>query len=170
MAKTTAKAKKPTPQPASAVAADGFTESIVETAGRLAEILRDDPESIEADLLAQGQNLVGVYVDANFSGRNFSDLLPLKITTLKQAIDDIAGGVLVLRSSTLGVTFRTNKLMTFVSPLSSTPQGTVVYSIAWKDSAAFLRWREDASESELPQDQLNAAIYFLTHEWSKLLL
>ncbi len=143
-------------------------ESVVETSEKLAQFMRENPNGIDAELVKQGENLVGVYADPNFKGRGLNNLYELKKTTFKQAVDDIAGGVMILRSSVLGVTFRNNKLMTFVSPHGTLPQGTVVFSLTWKDMAAFKRWRNQAGEADIPQDVLNSAIYFLTAEISKL--
>ena len=112
--------------------------------------------------------MVGVFSDPNFSTRGFSNLKKQKTEILQQALEDIASGVMVLRSSVMGLQFHQNKILNFISPLGTPPEGQVVFSVSWKDIAAFKNWRSGEGD-EVSQDSINSAIYFLAAELSRLL-
>ena len=142
-------------------------ENIQSTSIRLAELMKKYPAGIEKALVQKGENLVGVFTDANFSTRGFADLNKQKIDVLAKAIEDISGGVLILRSSTVGLQFHNNKILPFVTPHGTVPPGQVIFSLNWKDVAAFKNWRNGEGD-EISQDSINYAVYFITLEISKL--
>ena len=147
---------------------DSVKESIVETARKLAAFMYENPTGIEKPLAQRGENMVGVFSDPNFSTRGFADLKKQKIEVLEKAIDDISGGVLLLRSSMIGLQFHNNKVVPFLTPHGSFPPGQVVFSINWKDIAGFKNWRNGEGD-DVTQESLNYAIYYLTLEISRLL-
>lgn len=139
---------------------------VIGKAYELASYMKTAPELIEKDLVQAGEGLIAIYEDANF-GLSFKNMKDLRREAIEMAIQDISAGVMSLRSSTIGVSFRGNKLVTFVTPHGSSPQGTVAYSIAWKNIKAFQNWRE-TGEEDVTQDEINLAIYLLTVHLSKL--
>jgi hypothetical protein len=161
-------AKKAKPKTKSSEPERVHREPITETAKHLAQFMRDNPNGIEKALAQRGENLIGVFSDPNFSTRGFADLKVQKIEILLQAIDDVAGGVIMLRTSMLGLQFFANKVVSFVSPHGTYPPGQVVFSVNWKDIAAFKNWRNGEGD-DVTQESLNYAIYFLTVAISRLL-
>ena len=139
-----------------------------ETTMELAHLMKANPGGIEKDLSSMGAKLVGLFQDENYTDRRFADLTPQKIELLKKAIEDISAGVMILRSSTMGLAYRNNKISPYVSPHGTLPSGTVIYSITWKNIAAFKAWRFGDGD-DIPEEEVNAAIYFLTTEISHLL-
>jgi hypothetical protein len=75
---------------------------------------------------------------------------------------------MVLRSSTIGLSYRNKEITPYISLHGTLPEGNVIFSINWKNIAAFRAWRNGQGE-EVPQEEIHAAIYFLTFEISKLL-
>ena len=134
----------------------------------LAQLMKKDPSGIEKDIVARGENLVGLFHDNNYTARGFSEINELKVDIIKKAIEDIAGGVITLRASTLGLTFSENRLVSYVASHGTSPKGSVVFSVSWKNIAAFKNWRADGKDTTSESD-INAAIYYLTVEMSKLL-
>lgn len=140
--------------------------NIIESTSVLAQLMSDNPSEIDRDLLKKGENLIAIFQDSNFSNQ-FHNLKDLKKEIISMAINDISIGVMTLQSATLGVTFSHSKLKTYISPHGSSPEGSVVYSLSWKNIKAFQNWRSE-EESEITQDKINYAIYFLTFQLSKL--
>ena len=143
-------------------------KNIKDTAIELAKIMNKDPDFVEDDTLQKGENLVGLFFDTQYTDRRFKGLTEQKVEVLKQAISDISSGVMTLRTSSIGVSYKAGKMVTYVSPLGSLPEGTVVFSVNWKNIAAFKNWRH-GEEVDVPQEDVNAAVYRLTYEISKLL-
>jgi len=144
-------------------------KSILDTTVELAKLMHEDPTGIEKEILQAGENLVGIFSDPNYTKKRFKKLDQQKIETLKSAVEDISSGVQTLRSSTLGLSYKGNEINSYISPHGSTPEGTVIYSVNWKNIAAFKNWRNEGSETAVNQDDINSAIYYLTVEISRLL-
>lgn len=135
---------------------------VIATSRELAEIMKQDASAKERELLQAGDELLAFYEDPNFR-ISFQNLKKLKAEAIEMAILDISSGVMTLRSSTIGVSFRGTTLMPYITPHGSNPSGTVVFSIGWKNIKAFRNWRNDESaEDDISQDQINLAIYRLT--------
>jgi hypothetical protein len=143
-------------------------ESLLETALKLSELMKQYPQNIEKPLIQKGENVVGVFSDPNFSTRGFADLKKQKAEIIQQALEDIASGVLILRTSMIGLQFLNNKILNFVTPHGNSPDGQVVYSVNWKDVAAFKNWRNGEGD-DVSQDSINSAIYSLAAELSRLI-
>jgi len=127
------------------------------TSLELAEIIKDEPQLIEKDLLKEGNDIVAIYQDANFTD-SFQNFRELKREIFNLALEDLAMGGITLRTSMIGLTFREGKIKTFISPLSVQPSGNLMFSITLKETAAFKNWRNDEG-ADIPQENLNAAIY-----------
>jgi hypothetical protein len=140
---------------------------VLATASELAAILQQDPTLIEKDLVQRGDELLGIFSDDSFRD-SFKNFRQMKIEALKMAIEDISAGAPTLMTSTIGLTFKNNKIVTYIVPFGTMASGNVLYSINLKDRAAFKSWRnEDAFD--VSQDDVNTAIYRLTVSWSQLL-
>ena len=143
-------------------------ESLLETAMKLSELMKQYPQNIEKPLVQKGENVVGVFADPNFSTRGFADLKKQKAEIIQQALEDIASGVLILRTSMIGLQFLNNKILNFITPHGTAPEGQVVYSVNWKDVAAFKNWRNGEGD-DVSQESINSAIYSLAAELSRLI-
>lgn len=140
---------------------------VLGTALRLAQMIRDDSSLIDREEYRRGEKLLTFFQDANF-GPSFPGLKEFKAEAVTQAIDDMAERAKVLSKSFFGVAFVKNALETFVCEYGQTPAGNVVYKIGLRDVVAFQKWR-GGQNSEITPEDINAAIYRLTAEWSKLL-
>lgn len=139
---------------------------IAGSAFQLAQMIKTDKSLIERDLFTRGADLLGLFEDLNFKD-TFQNFRELKVALFKMAIEDLAMGGVTLKSSTLGLTFRDGKIKTFISPFGANPQGTVMFSINLK-SAVQKGKKTEGEDSEMPQEDLNAAIYRLTVALSEL--
>lgn len=133
-------------------------------AEKMALILSEDPQGVDKDSFKRGDRLLVIFNDPNY-GRKMKGLPKYKIEVIMQAIDDLSGRGKILAESYLGVSFRDNKLQTFSSAYSESPKGSVIFKVGIKNIAAFQNWRNGAID-EIGQDDINAAIYRLTVEWS----
>ena len=147
---------------------DRKMDSIGVTTMELADLMNQNPNGIERNIVTEGENLVGLFQDENFTVRRYPNLNEQKIDIIKRAIEDISSGVTILRSSTLGLSYGNGKILPYVSPHGTLPSGVVIFSISWKNVAAFKAWRFGEGD-DVNQDHINAAIYFLTAEISALL-
>lgn len=145
----------------------GEDVDVLGTAMRLAEIFKEDPSAIDKAELARGEKLLTFFQDSNF-GPSFAGLKDFKSEVLIQAIDDMSNRAKVLAKNFMGVVFRKNALETFVCEYGKTPEGNVVYKVGLRDVVAFQNWRSGQND-EITQEDINAAIYRLTAEWSKIL-
>lgn len=134
-----------------------------ETLMELAELMKADPRGINPDLNKLGDELIGVFEDPNFRSQ-IQHLQKQKIHAIEMAARDISEGGQTLLSSTIGVSFREGRLMPFITPRVSTPQGNVVFSLNWKAHRASNR---PTAAQDITQDQVNAALYRLSVILSK---
>lgn len=144
------------------------TNTLTDSSDELAFLMKQSPQQVEKELIQNGENLVGIFEDPNYTHRRFQNLNRQKIEVLKSAIDDIGVGVMVLRSSNIGLNFKGKDIQNYISPHGSNPSGTVVFSVNWKNIAAFKNWRHGEGD-DVSQNDINAAIYFLTFQISKYL-
>lgn len=140
---------------------------IVNACLELSQLMKESPADVDRELVKKGESLLGIFQDPNYTDK-FQNLKEVKREIYDMAINDIAAGVMVLRSSVIGVTFSVSKLKTYVTPHGSLPEGSVVFSISWKNIRAFRNWRE-GSEDEVTQEQINDALYALAFRLSKLI-
>lgn len=143
--------------------------NVIETVDELSELMKNDPGGIDEDLVAKGEALIGTFADENYTTRRFPDLNAKKIEIIKRTIEDISMGVMILRTSTLGLTVRANSVEPYIIPHGNLPNGNVIFSLNWKNIVAFKNWRSGESDP-VSQDDINAAIYMLTVEISRLLV
>ncbi|MCB0368938.1 MAG: hypothetical protein KDD45_05660 [Bdellovibrionales bacterium] len=141
--------------------------NVLDPAEQYANILKSDPKEINAAELRRGDQFLLIYSDENFGSR-FADLNSLKLSVVKMAIEDISGRAQILSTNTIGVTFLDNKLQTFLTPFGGQATGNVVFKVGIKNVLAFQKWRQGQA-SEISQDDVNAAVYRLVVEWSKLI-
>jgi hypothetical protein len=140
---------------------------ITSSSFELAKLIQQDPKLIERDLLNHGSEILALFEDSNFSD-SFQNFRQLKQELFKMALEDLAMGAITLKTSTIGLSFKDNKIKTFITPFGSMPQGNVMFSISLKNVVAFKRWR-DGLETEMPQDELNAALYRVIVALSKVI-
>jgi hypothetical protein len=148
---------------------DAFQTQLLDSALELAHLLREHHQLLEKQIYDQGSGIVGVFKDSNFKD-SFQNSRDLRIDILKNAIEDLSLGGGRLISSTMGISFSKGKLISYIEEFGSAPEGSVIFSISLKQRAAFQNWRNgDDPDSELSQDEVNAAIYRLTVELSEIL-
>jgi len=140
--------------------------NIAQSCLELSVFLKDSPGDIDYDLIRKGQNLLALFFDQNFTD-SFQNLAELKKYALLMAAEDIAKGVMSLRSSVIGITFLHSKLKTYVIPHGSSPEGSVVFSISWKNIRSFQNWRSEDT-TDIDQDDINACLYLISYELSKI--
>lgn len=133
----------------------------------LAQLIKEDRSLIEKELLQRGDELLGIFADDTLRG-SFKNFAKMKIEALQLAIDDLSRGGDTLRKSSMGLVLSNGKILTFIEPFGSTPNGTPIYTINLKNVFAFKNWRTDEAV-EIPQEDLNIAIYRLTVAWAELL-
>ena len=131
----------------------------------LATLIKQDKSLLEKDLYQQGNTMLALYQDANFTD-SFQNFKELKIELFRMAVEDLAMGGMTLRTSVIGLAFQNNKVKTYIAPFGVNPQGNVMFSM--RDMAAFKNWRE-GDGNEIPQEVLNAGIYRITVALSELL-
>ncbi|MFN7728047.1 MAG: hypothetical protein ACK5P7_02705 [Bdellovibrio sp.] len=134
---------------------------VIATARKLAQMMREKPAAIERDLINAGDELLAFFEDPNFR-TSFQNLKALKKEAIEMAIQDISSGVMTLRSSSIGVSFRGSGLTPYITPHGTSPPGNVVFSISWKNIKAFRHWRDSEGSDDVTQDQINLSIYRLT--------
>ncbi len=140
---------------------------IFEQALLLAKAMKVNPDLVELPLVAEGESLFAIYQDSNFSDR-FNGVKELKTATYKMAIEDISMGAPMLAQSVIGLTFKENRIQTYISPHGNSISGNNVFSISLKNLVAFKGYR--AGISDPVADQLiNSGLYFLTFQLSKYL-
>jgi hypothetical protein len=132
----------------------------------LSRFMAESPGDIDYSLIKRGQNLLALFFDQNFTD-SFQNLAELKKEMLLLAAEDIAKGVISLRSSVLGISFLHSKLKTYVIPHGSAPDGSVVFSISWKHIRSFQNWRNEDT-ADIDQEDLNACLYLISYELSKI--
>jgi hypothetical protein len=138
---------------------------ILGSALRLAEILKADPKSLDKNAFAIGNAQLVIYLDHNFSNQ-FEGLKDLKADVITRSIEDLADRAKLLSRSYLGVAFINNQLDVFECDYAHKPEGSVVYKIGLKNTAAFQKWRT-GQVSEISAEDIHAAIYRLTFEWAQ---
>lgn len=122
-------------------------------------ILNEQPDLRDQPLERQGEELLGVFQDPTIKD-TFPGFRELKIVAISMACRDIAEGLEVMRSSSVGVCLRNGKPALFKQPFDQPSMGNVIFSISWKNHRVFLNWKSE-ERVELAQDEINAALYKL---------
>ncbi len=134
----------------------------------LAQLMNQDRSGIEEDLATEGEKFIGIFCDENYTTLRFPDLHRERVAIIKKGIEDIAIGVMILRTSTLGLVSLNNEIQPYISPHGNMPKGNVIFSMNWKNLAKIRKWKPGDPEP-VTQQEMNAAIYRLTVELSKSL-
>jgi hypothetical protein len=130
-----------------------------ETVNRLLNTLREDRGRIDKRVVQQGESMLAVFTDEVMAkkGKNFAQCREIAI---RDAIDDLANGAPILAAGAIGVKYEDGALAPFVQMNSDSSQVNTAYSLRMKKTAAFKAWRA-GDAIEIPQEQLNACVYFL---------
>ncbi|PWU16075.1 MAG: hypothetical protein C5B49_11010 [Bdellovibrio sp.] len=127
----------------------------------LARLMKTERRFVDSSLLQRGQELITIFEDPNFTNL-FKDLREQKINAVAVAARDVAEGVGILRTSTIGVAYVEGFMAPFTSIHGSSPAGIVTLSISWSDKRAFQSWRSNLRD-EVAQEDVNAGLYTLAH-------
>jgi hypothetical protein len=132
---------------------------LAETIDRLLMVMRADRKKIDQRLVEEGEALLALFTDETMAkkGRDFTECREFAI---RDAIEDLANGAPLLAAGTIGVKYEDGQLTPFAQKNSESNQVNTAYSIRLKKTAAFKAWRGGDS-FEMPQEQLNACVYFL---------
>ncbi len=133
---------------------------------KLADLMLSQPGSIEFTYIRQGAEFLALFEDLSFS-ETLPNLIELKKELFLMVAEDLAMGGMALKTSSIGLKYSNHEIKTFISPFGSSDSGNVVFSITIRQVAAFKNWRK-VEEIEFTNEQLNAGIYYLTHELSKV--
>lgn len=142
-----------------------ISESVLE----LAQIMRENPHDWDRSLAKKGEVQLGIFQDPNFSDQ-FQNLKELKKEILLLVAEDLARGIVFLRTSVFGISFNHGKLHTYIIPHGNNPEGNVVYSVSWRNIRAFLGWKKKEKDHEIEQDTIHACLYYIARELSRLLV
>ncbi|MCS6839028.1 MAG: hypothetical protein NZ480_09315 [Bdellovibrionaceae bacterium] len=132
----------------------------------LARLMKDQPGKIDYKLIKEGEKHLGFFQDNNYTDQ-FMDLKSLKKDILLLCAEDVSRGSQILQTSILGVTFHLNKLKKFVVPHGNNPEGSLVFSVSWKNIRAFLNWR-NGNQVDVPQPIIDQCLYLLCFKLSEL--
>lgn len=144
-----------------------MSEDLKKQIHELSSLMKSDPDSVQKKLLKEGQNTIALFQDENFSLSllNYRDLLK---SLYLEVLLDLANGAPLLKAHTLGLVFRQGKFARFAVPHEDAGSvGTVVTSVNLKVRKAFERFRKE-DEANISQDELNASVYYIIHQYSKL--
>jgi hypothetical protein len=137
-------------------------QDIFNSIAELAGFLKDDPGSLDQELNDLGKKYLTDFKDRAFKS-SFPGLTDLKIATIGKASRDIAEGLTVLRTSSIGIYFKDKRMFPFVVPYTETPPGHIVFNIGWINPQAL------SADLDIPQDILNACIYRLAVVLSEII-
>lgn len=138
-------------------------EKIIE---ELKIMLQQDPKKIEADLVRQGNEHIGFFIDENF-GNSFKNHFEMKEQAIREAIMDVSNGAEQLKSGQFGVTFNKDSFSTFYALHGEEISGTITFTIFLKKFKAFQSFRETEAD-DLDQSLLNTLTYRLVAYWAQL--
>lgn len=136
--------------------------SVLELAGHL----QDQPSTRDIPLDHRGESLLAVFQDPSFR-ETFPGLQDLKVGIIGAVARDIAEGLSVLRTSSLGICYKEGKMVPYRAAFNSPGVSNVVFSISWKNQKAFQKWK-DGEGYYVSQEEINASIYHLAVRLSKI--
>ncbi len=140
---------------------------IAGTTFELAEMIKQDQGLIEKDLFKEGNEVLALFMDPQYKD-SFKNLREMKIELFRMALEDLAMGAITLKTSSIGLAHLNGQIKTYITPFGSPSQTNVMCSISLKSVAAFKSWRA-GEDQELPQEELNAAIYCLAVHLAKFI-
>lgn len=142
--------------------------NIYEKSRELASLMKGNPKAIDRNLLHKGAEVIGIFRDPNF-GDQFAGRRALEADMLKFAIEDVSMGALSLANNQVGLTYRDRRIQTFMNPLGMPPAGNVVMSLSLKKRSAFKGFRSEETNNGLEQEEVDAALYYLTFLLSEVI-
>jgi hypothetical protein len=151
-------------------AAPKFKENFIhiyESTLELANLLKAEPSLLEKKLLTKGNEILAIYNDGSFKN-SFSNLRQMKMETYKMIVEDLAMGAMTLRKSVVGLTFKENRIQTFICAYGTNPSGNMMFSVSLRNIAAFKNWREGDADP-LPEEDIQACIYTIAAAIAELL-
>lgn len=140
---------------------------ILKSALELAQIIKKDSEALDTETWSRGDQFLHIANDPTF-GKKMIGFSELKISIIKEAIEDLANRGQVLAEAFIGLTYFENEVQTFICQNHEIPLGKVVFKIGIRDIEAFLQWRQGAI-GKVSADDMNAGIYRLAALWAELL-
>lgn len=140
---------------------------VLKSAFELAQIIKEDSDALDTETWSRGDQFLSIANDPTF-GKKIAGLSELKISILKEAIEDLANRGQVLSEAFLGLTYFENNVQTFVCQNNEIPLGKVVFKISIKDLKPFLEWRQGVV-GKVSEDDINSGIYRLAALWAELL-
>lgn len=132
---------------------------LTDSVDKLAALIKTDASKIDQELAAEGASLLAVFTDTVMAGKNKTFPLSREVA-IRDAIDDLANGGQILARGSIGVKYEDGMMVPFLQLNEDQVQINAAYSLRFKKTAAFRAWREEGP-IEIPQEQLNACIYFL---------
>jgi hypothetical protein len=109
-----------------------------------------------------GKKLISVYRDVNFNFKK-EPLMSLVTEACFISIADLSSDGMLLKHGFVGVHFNENKLSVFTSDFEHQPLGTTIFRVGWTERMAFQKWRKMDLLIEFDQDDVQCAVYYLTH-------
>lgn len=140
---------------------------VLKSALTLAQIIKKDSEALDTETWSRGDQFLNIANDPTF-GKKIDDLSQLKISIIKEAIEDLANRGQVLAEAFIGLTYFENEVQTFICQNHEIPLGKVVFKIGIRNIEAFLQWRQGAV-GMISADDINSGIYRLAALWAELL-
>lgn len=140
-----------------------LTKSILE----LAKLIKEHPQLLEKKLVTRGNGILAIYQDTTFKN-SFNNLRQLKIDTFTMIAEDLAMGAMTLKQSIVGLTFKENRIQTFICSYGANPAGNLMLSVSLRNIAAFMNWREGDADP-LPEDDMQACLYLIAVQLSELI-
>lgn len=135
----------------------------------LAHLMKSNPKAIDRHILKNGSEIIALFRDPNFVGNQIAGRKAQEKDLLKFAIEDVSMGAVSLSHNQLGLVYRDRKVQTFLTPLGTTTSGNVIMSITLKKRSAFKKYRSDELHMELEQQEVDAALYYLTFLLSEVI-
>jgi hypothetical protein len=134
---------------------------------QLSHLMKDKRRAVDADLVRTAKKCLSIFHDKNF-GSTIPGYRTLMEALYLEAADDLANGAPLLKSYSMGLSFKNGKLTKFSIPYSdSTSFGTIACSIKIKSLKAFEKHLAN-QDFNLSQEQINASIYFISLQLAQL--
>lgn len=140
-------------------------ETVLHTAFRLAQILKEDPAALDKEAYVQGDQWLEI---KSLEDSRFPDLNQKKIGVIQQSIQDLASWGKTLASAYMGLTYYESELQSYIAEYGESPLGESLFSVAFRNPEALKDLRSGGRE-HLSEEDMNTVIYRLTVEWSRLL-
>ncbi len=140
---------------------------VLKSAFELAQIIKKDSSALDTEAWSRGDDFLNIANEPTFA-KKIKGLSDLKISIIKEAIEDLSNRGQVLSQAFIGLTYFENEIQTFICQNSEIPLGKVVFKIGIKDLESFLQWRQGAVGT-ISSDDINSGIYRLAALWAEFL-